>query len=448
MNPEAVFKAYDIRGRTDTGEIDDDLYFKVGAALVDALEFPSVAVGRDCRPTSEALSDSLIDGVLAAGANVVDLGEIPTDTLYYYSGKHDMAGAVVTASHNPAEYNGLKICRPGALPVGAETGLAEIKADVLRRTQPPDSPAHGSVIRFDPIPGYLDHLFGVVSPGSIGPLKVAVDGGNGMAGVVIERVFAQLKANLDGLYLEPDGTFPNHPADPLQAENLIELVEMVGTGDYDLGVAFDGDADRAFFIDDIGAPVSGSTVTSLIARALLSENPGASIVHNLITSRSVPEIISEAGGKPVRTRVGHSYIKQVMADTGAIFGGEHSGHYYFADNYRADSGMLAMLVMLRVMTESNEPLSVLRTQVERYQASGEINFAVDDQAAAVQRIESAFTGAPVDRMDGVSVDAGDYWFNVRASNTESLLRLNVEAATKPELDSGINNLKAIIMETQ
>ncbi len=448
MNPEAVFKAYDIRGRTDTGEIDEDLYFKVGAALVEVLEFPSVAVGRDCRPTSEPLSDSLIDGVLAAGANVVDLGEIPTDALYYYSGKHDMAGAVVTASHNPAEYNGLKICRPGALPVGAETGLAEIKPDVLGRTQPPDSPDHGSVIRFDPIPGYLEHLFGVVSPGSIGPLKVAVDGGNGMAGVVIERVFAQLEANLDGLYLEPDGTFPNHPADPLQPENLIELVEMVGTGDYDLGVAFDGDADRAFFIDDTGAPVSGSTVTSLIARALLSENPGASIVHNLITSRSVPEIISEAGGKPVRTRVGHSYIKQVMADTGAIFGGEHSGHYYFADNYRADSGMLAMLVMLRVMTESNEPLSVLRTQVERYQASGEINFAVDDQAAAVQRIESAFTGAPVDRMDGVSVDAGDYWFNVRASNTESLLRLNVEAATKPELDSGIDNLKAIIMETQ
>lgn len=443
MNPDEVFKAYDIRGRTDTGDIDSELYYRIGAVLVRTLDTDRFAVGRDCRASSEELALSLSDGLMEAGAQVVDLGEIPTDVLYYYSGAHSMAGAVVTASHNPAEYNGLKICRAGAVPVGEDSGLAEIKESV-KDFRAPVSEKEGSVVRFDPLPGYLEHVFGVVEPDSIGPLRVAVDGGNGMAGVVLEQVFDRLAANLTGLYLEPDGTFPNHPADPLQEENLADLIAEIRSGDYDIGVAFDGDADRAFFIDDQGKSVPGSTVTSLVARYMLAKTPGASIVHNLITSRSVPEIVTELGGTPIRTRVGHSFIKKVMADTGAVFGGEHSGHYYFADNYRADSGMLAMLVMLSVLTASGQKMSELRSEVERYSASGEINFRVEDQHAAVDRIEEAFPDASIDRLDGLSVDAGDFWFNVRASNTEPLLRLNVEAGDDGEVDSAVSRLRAII----
>jgi phosphomannomutase len=350
---------------------------------------------------------------------------------------------VVTASHNPAEYNGLKICRAGAVPVGEDSGLAEIKESV-KDFSAPVSEKEGSVVGFDPLPGYLEHIFGVVEPDSIGPLRVAVDGGNGMAGVVLEQVFDRLAANLTGLYLEPDGTFPNHPADPLQEENLADLIAEIRSGDYDIGVAFDGDADRAFFIDDRGKSVPGSTITSLVARYMLAKTPGASIVHNLITSRSVPEIVTELGGTPIRTRVGHSFIKKVMADTGAVFGGEHSGHYYFADNYRADSGMLAMLVMLSVLTASGQKMSELRSEVERYSASGEINFRVKDQQAAVDRIEAAFPDAGIDRLDGLSVDAGDFWFNVRASNTEPLLRLNVEAGDDDAVDSAVSRIQAII----
>lgn len=444
MNPEAVFKAYDIRGRTDTGEIDTDLYYRIGVALVEVLETDRFAVGRDCRNSSEDLSDALMDGLTVSGAHVVDLGEIPTDVLYYYSGSHDIAGAVVTASHNPAEYNGLKVCRAGAVPVGEDSGLTEVRQKVEDFVPPLES--HGSVIAFDPIPGYLDHVFGVVDPKSIGPLRVAVDGGNGMAGVVLDRVFESLEASLTGLYLEPDGSFPNHPADPLQEENLVDLIDLVKSGDFDLGVAFDGDADRAFFIDDTGAPMSGSTVTALVARSMLAANPGSSIVHNLITSRAVPEIVTEHGGEPVRTRVGHSFIKKVMADTGAVFGGEHSGHYYFADNYRADSGILAMLTVLNVLTTAGVRMSELRKDVERYPASGEVNYRVEDQDSALRRIEAAFAHATIDRLDGLSVDAGEYWFNVRPSNTEPLLRLNVEGISRDIVDSAVSEIAAIIVE--
>ncbi len=442
MNPDAVFKAYDIRGRTDTGEIDSELYFRIGSSLIGVLDTDRFAVGRDCRESSLELADSLIDGILAAGGSVVDLGEIPTDVLYYYSGSHDMAGAVVTASHNPPEYNGLKVCRAGALPVGEDTGLDEIRQAVIDFLPPIAD--HGSVVQFDPVPGYLEHIFNVVASSSVGPLKVAVDGGNGMAGIVIERVFERIDAQLTGLYLEPDGTFPNHPADPLQEENLADLLNLMADQKFDLGVAFDGDADRAFFIDDQGSPLPGSTITALVARSVLEVNPGASIVHNLITSRAVSEIVAEHGGTPVRTRVGHSFIKKIMADTGAIFGGEHSGHYYFADNYRADSGVLAMLFVLRVLTSSGKPLSVLRQEVERYAGSGEVNYRVLSQEAALARIEEEFAGASIDRLDGLSVDAGDYWFNVRASNTEPLLRLNVEAADQERVDSAVEKIAAII----
>jgi phosphomannomutase len=445
MPAESVFKAYDIRGRTDTGELTPDLLRQVGAAFVGLLTADKVAVGRDCRASSPGLADGLIAGITSAGANVVDLGEVPTDLVYYYSGAHDMPGAMITASHNPAEYNGLKLCRAQAAPVGADTGLDEIRDRVLSGDVWPEGPV-GAVHSASAVEEYVDHLLSIVDPASIGPMRVAVDAGNGMAGVTLGEVFSRLGATLDGLYLEPDGTFPNHPADPIQPENLVDLVHLVESGGHDLGVAFDGDADRAFFIDDRAQAVSGSTVTSLIARWMLERSPGSAIVHNLITSRAVPEIVVERGGRPVRTRVGHSYIKQVMAETGAIFGGEHSGHYYFRDNYRADSGMLAMLVLMRVITESKRTLSELRTEVERYHSSGEINFTVPNPSDSITMIEKAFSGAPQDELDGLTVDLGDAWFNVRPSNTEPLLRLNVEAIEEPAVAEVVSQVEALLKE--
>ena len=447
MNPELVFKAYDIRGRTDTGELDASLYELVGSALVHLLDTPLVAIGYDCRATSSSFFEAMAKGVTRAGADVVDLGEVPTDAVYYYSGAASVPGAIITASHNPPEYNGLKLCKAGAAPIGSDSGLDDIKqmvvsGDVTVASSP------GTIQRKDIVDDYVAHVLGIVGPSKIGELEVAVDGGNGMAGVALERVFDRIPASLTGLYIEPDGTFPNHPADPLVSENLADLEALIDKGQFDLGVAFDGDADRAFFLDDQGEALSGSTVTSLIARRLLEDHPGSAIVHNLITSRSVPEIVSEAGGTPVRTRVGHSFIKAVMAETDAVFGGEHSGHYYFRDNFRADSGMLAMLVLLSVLSEDGRPLSELRKDVERYAASGEINFRVGDVRAATDAVEAAFPEAEMDRLDGLTVNLGDEWFNLRPSNTEPLLRLNVEGATPDRVDRIVSRVSATLEDHQ
>jgi phosphomannomutase len=440
---ETVFKAYDIRGRTDTGELDESLAREVGAAFAAEVGDSPIAVGRDCRLSSPGLAQAFIEGVTRFGTDVLDIGEVATDIVYYVSGARNVPGVMITASHNPGEYNGIKMCRAGAVPIGSESGLDDIKARVIEGDTGGDG--GGSVERFDPLPGFVEHLFSIVDAGAIGPLRVVVDGGNGMAGIVVSRVFDRLSAELIGLYLEPDGTFPNHPADPLQPENLEDLTEAIGRERPDLGVAFDGDADRAFFVDDRGVPLSGSTTTALIARWFLARYPGATIVHNLITSRSVPEIIAEHGGVPVRTRVGHSYIKKVMADTGAVFGGEHSGHYYFRDNYRADSGMLAMLVLLRVITESGRPLSKLREEVERYAASGEINLRVEHHEAALSAVTEAFDVHDIDRVDGLTVDLGESWFNLRPSNTEPYLRLNVEAPDAAEVDSLVGRIRGIVL---
>ncbi|MEX2655392.1 MAG: phosphomannomutase/phosphoglucomutase [Acidimicrobiia bacterium] len=439
---EAVFKAYDIRGRTDTGELDEDLARNVGAAFAATVEDSPIAVGRDCRISSPGLSAALIDGITSYGTDVVDIGEVATDVVYYVAGSRSMPGVMITASHNPGEYNGIKLCRAGAIPVGSDSGLGEIKSLILDGG--PELSGGGEVTTFDPLPGFVEHLLSIVDPSAIGALRVLVDGGNGMAGVVLPRVFERIPAQLIGLYLEPDGSFPNHPADPLQSENLEDLIAAMGSEQPDLGVAFDGDADRAFFVDDLGVPLSGSTTTALIARWFLAANPGASIVHNLITSRSVPETILGAGGVPVRSRVGHSYIKKVMAETDAVFGGEHSGHYYFRDNFRADSGMLAMLVLLRVITESGRPLSELRTDVERYAASGEINLAVTDHVSAMAAVESAFDEFECDHVDGLSVDLGESWFNLRPSNTEPYLRLNVEAPDQAGVDWLVGRVRGIV----
>jgi phosphomannomutase len=439
-----IFKAYDVRGRTDTGALDEEVAFRIGAAFARFVNSPGVALGRDCRASSPLLADAFTSGVTSQGVNVLDIGEVATDTLYLVSGSHDVPGVMVTASHNPPEWNGLKFCRSGAAPIGIESGLFDIRD--LAEAGVPAGETEGTVGHFDPIPGYVDHLLSIVDPTCIGPLRVVADGGNGMAGVALPAVFERLRAELIPLFLEPDGTFPNHPADPLKPENLRDLEAAIRTEQPDLGVAFDGDADRAFFVDGTSRPLSGSTTTALIAKWFLGREPGAAIVHNLIVSRAVPELVRDAGGTPVRTRVGHSFIKQVMADTGAAFGGEHSGHYYFRDNFRADSGTLAMLVLLQVMSEDGRSLSEIRADFEPYAASGEINLDVDDQAAAIERVAMAFADATQDRLDGLTVKWSDRWFNLRPSNTEPVLRLNAEASDDASVAELVEAAKAAVRE--
>lgn len=433
-----------MRGRTDTGDLTPEVAGRIGAAFARFVDAATVAVGRDCRESSPELARAFIDGANSQGVDVLDLGEVATDTVYYVSGERQVPGAVITASHNPPQYNGIKMCRAGAGPIGAESGLVEIQEDAEAGLEAVTEPGDSTAL--DPLPGYVDHLLSIVEPEAFSPLRVGVDGGNGMAGVVIETVFERIAPTLVGIYLEPDGTFPNHPADPIDPANLVDLVELVKREGLDLGVAFDGDADRAFFVDDRARPLSGSTTTALVARWFLARNPGASIVHNLITSRAVPETVRAHGGHPIRTRVGHSFIKQVMAETGAVFGGEHSGHYYFADNYRADSGMLAMLVLMQVMSEDGRPLSEIRTEVEPYAASGEINLTVDDQAASIVAASAHFGQAEQDRLDGLTVSWEDRWFNLRASNTEPLLRLNVEGPDEDSVAQLVTEVRAVIEE--
>lgn len=442
MDLDKTFKAYDIRGRTDKGELDPQLAKAVGGAFARFAGAKTIALGQDCRQSTPSLAAAFTEGAVEQGVSILDIGQVATDTIYYVSGSRDVPGAMITASHNPPQYNGIKLCLPGAAPVGADTGLNEIRKTIEQGV--PHGPGGGTVEKLDASKGYVDHLLSVIEPEKIAPLRVTVDGGNGMAGVVIGDVFDRIQAKLIGLYLEPDGTFPNHPADPLQEENLADLIALMEKESPDLGVAFDGDADRAFFIDDQRQPLSGSTTTALIARWFLAREPGAAIVHNLITSRAVPEIITAAGGKPIRTRVGHSFIKKIMADTGAVFGGEHSGHYYFRANYRADSGMLAMLVLLQVLSEAGKPLSQLRKEVEPYASSGEINFKVKDQNEAMAKVEANFVDAAVDRLDGLTMEWPDRWFNVRPSNTEPLLRLNAEANTEKEVEKLVDEVRKVL----
>lgn len=439
---DRIFKAYDIRGRTDIGELTAETARDIGAAFAVFAAAPQVAVGRDCRLSSPQLADAFIGGLTAQGVDVLDLGEVATDVVYYVSGSRNVPGAMVTASHNPPNYNGIKLCREAAAPVGADSGLDEVRRLADRALEPAAVP--GTVEQFDPVAGYVEHLMSIVDAERIGRLRVAVDGGNGMAGVVLPTVFDRIPAELLGLYLQPDGTFPNHPADPLRPENLADLLQLMQRESPDLGVAFDGDADRAFFVDDRLEPVPGSTTTALIARWYLEKEPGATIVHNLITSKAVPEVVRAAGGTPVRTRVGHSFIKEIMADTGAAFGGEHSGHYYFRANYRADSGMLAMLVLLQVISEAGRPLSELRTAVEPYASSGEVNLEVTDQQAAMERVAAGFSDGAADRLDGLTIEWDDRWFNLRPSNTEPVLRLNVEAADRVAVEDLVSRVTELV----
>lgn len=443
MDLDAIFKAYDVRGLVPD-QLDADAARSIGIGFAEFAGAPAIAVGSDVRASSPVLAAALIDGITSRGVDAIDIGQITTDALYFFSGAEDVPGVVITASHNPAEWNGMKFCLPGAAPVGEESGLASVKA--VAAAPPSDRPEPGTVSARDILDAYVDHLFSIVDVGHFAELRVAVDAGNGMAGIALPSVFERIPATLDGLYLEPDGAFPNHPADPLQPQNLEDLLAHMARQPADLGVAFDGDADRAFFIDDLGDPLPGSTTTALIADWYLDRHPGASVVHNLICSKAVPETIEAAGGVAVRTRVGHSFIKQVMLETGAVFGGEHSGHYYFADNYRADSGILAMLVLLQVLSEAGEPLSQLRMRYEPYAASGEINYDVADRAAAIAAAEAGFPEGTPDHLDGLTVDLGDRWFNLRPSNTEPKLRLNAEAPDRGAVDDLVDRVANIVME--
>jgi phosphomannomutase len=441
---DAVFKAYDIRG-TYPDQLDADLCRRVGAAFAGFAGAPRVIVARDMRPSGVELAAAFTEGVTATGADVVDIGLASTDLLYYAAGALDAPGAMFTASHNPAQYNGIKLCLAGAKPVGEDSGLADIKAAAVAGAGPVPGQTPGVVTRQDLIGAYADHVRSFVDAGVLRPLKVVADTANGMGGLVVPKVFEGLPFDLEILYGELDGTFPNHPADPIQPDNLVDLQKRVLEVGADIGLAFDGDADRVFLVDERAQPVSGSLTTAMVAAAMLEKNPGATIVYNLICSKAVPEIITERGGKPVRTRVGHSFVKSVMAETGAAFGGEHSGHYYFRDNYRADSGLIAALMVLEVLSKASAPLSELRRPFERYADSGEINTTVDDPRAVIERVARAYEGvkgATIDRLDGLTVDLGDWWFNLRPSNTEPLLRLNLESPTPPETEAHVAEVLA------
>ncbi len=425
-----VFKAYDIRG-TVPDQIDANMCRAIGGAMARFAGADRLLVARDMRESGLALSDAFAQGARAEGTAVIDLGMISTDCLYFASGKLDAPGAMFTASHNPAAYNGVKLCLSGARPIGRDTGLREIEAltnELLAAPAPADRPL-APIERLDVLADFAAHVRSFVDVTALRPLHVVADTANGMGGLVVPRVMEGLPFELEILYGDLDGTFPNHPADPIQEENLRDLKAAVLERGAAVGLAFDGDADRCFLVDERAETVSGSLTTALVAVAMLEKHPGATILYNCVCSHVVPEVIAEHGGKGVRTRVGHSYIKQVMAETGAVFGGEHSGHYYYRDNYRADSGVITALLVLELMSRSDRPLSELLAPFRRYADSGEINTRVADPAGAVEAVAAAEAarGNEVDRLDGLTVDRGDWWYNLRPSNTEPLLRLNVEA---------------------
>lgn len=447
---KSVIKAYDIRGVV--GEtIDEDFVRTAGAAFASILRGEGedrIAVGHDMRPSSPALSEAFAQGAVSQGVNVTLLGLTSTDELYFVAGTQRCAGAMFTASHNPAKYNGIKLCRAGAAPVSTDTGLSDI-ARMLLEGVPEYAGKPGVVEKHDALDEYATYLRELVPVPTRRKLVVAVDAANGMAGMTVPAVLGDL-SNVDirPLYFELDGTFPNHEANPLDPKNLVDLQRFTVEQGADIGLAFDGDADRCFVVDERGEAVSPSAITALIASRVLADNRGATVIHNLITSKTVPEVIGEHGGKAVRTRVGHSYIKAQMAEHSALFGGEHSAHYYFAEFFNADSGLVAALHVLAALAEQDAPLSEMMAAYDRYAASGEINSEVADQAAATQRVVDAFRDRAdsVDTLDGVTVQLRNSkaWFNVRASNTEPLLRLNAEAPTRAEVDALTEEILGII----
>jgi len=422
-----IFKSYDIRG-TFPDQLNEPVAELIGRAFVQYLHPSAVAVGRDMRASSKPLFDAFARGVTAQGADVVDLGLTSTDELYFAVGKFGYpAGVMITASHNPKQYNGLKLCREGAIALSAETGVFAIR-DLVAAGRFETPARTGTVQRRDVLADFADHCLSFVDRTAIRPLKIAIDCGNGMGGLIVPAIFKQLPVEVIPLFFELDGEFPNHPASPIEPENMADVARAVREHGADLGAAFDGDADRVFITDEHGKLVGGDMVTALVADMLLRSHPGATVLYNLICSRGVPELIRARGGVPVRTRVGHSIIKAVMREKNAVFGGEHSGHFYFRDNYYADSGLIALLVVLELISREGKPVSELLRPLDHRFRSGEINSRVDDVPGKLEQLEHAYRDADeIDHLDGVTIQYKDWWFNVRPSNTEPLLRLNVEA---------------------
>ena len=442
-----IFKAYDIRGLVPD-ELDEGAAEAIGAGFARLTGARSLVTVRDMRTSSEPLAAAFAHGATSQGADVVNAGLGSTDMLYYASGSLGIPGAMITASHNPSKYNGIKLCQAGARPVGVDTGLTEL-LEMVSHGVPAGTGSPGTVSTRDLLSGYAGYLKKLVDLSAIRPLKVVADAGNGMAGHTVPKVFEDLPIELVPLYFELDGSFPNHEANPINPANLADLQRAVISSSADIGLAFDGDADRCFVVDERGEIVSPSVLTALIAVRELAREPGATIIHNLITSRAVPEIVAAHGGTAVRTRVGHSYIKAVMADHGAIFGGEHSGHFYFRDFWFADSGMLAALHVLAALGQQDRPLSELLAEYSRYVGSGEINSTVRDQAAAIARVRQAFDalpGASADELDGLTITGPDWWFNLRPSNTEPLLRLNAEADDEASLAKVTDEVLRIVRD--
>ncbi len=444
INPH-IFAAYDVRGIYPT-EVNEEAAYRFGRALVLYLKPAQVAVGRDMRVSSPALAEALIRGITDQGADAIDLGLTTTDELYFAVGKFNYpAGVMITASHNPKQYNGFKTCREQAIALSSATGLNDIRDLVLKGDFPRPEDT-GRVIRRDVTDDYINHALSFIDINKIKPLKIAADAGNGMAGMILPRVFQRLPCQLIPLYFELDGNFPNHPASPIEPQNMVDLQKAVRDNRADLGVAFDGDADRMFIVDEHGGLIGGDMVTALVSKNLLKKQRGATILYNLICSRSTPETIERAGGRAVRTRVGHSFIKAQMREENAIFGGEHSGHFYFRDNWYADSGLIAFLIVLELISEENQPVSALLEPIDTRFRSGEINSEVKDIPAKLKQLEEDYRaqGAEVDHLDGITVQFKDWWFNVRPSNTEPLLRLNLEADTKALMEAKRDEVLALI----
>ncbi|HEX5498659.1 MAG TPA: phosphomannomutase/phosphoglucomutase [Thermomicrobiales bacterium] len=447
-----LFKAYDIRGIVPN-ELNAEIANLIGRGLVAVLQPEEVAVGRDMRLSGPAIAAGLIDGIRDGGADVVDLGLVSTDALYFAVGNFGYpAGVMVTASHNPAKYNGLKICGKEARPLSLDTGLATIRdAIVEHRLPPPETNgARGTLHGRDILDAYAKYMLSLIDVSRIKSLKIAIDAGNGMAGLTVPKVFAHLPVEVVPLFFELDGSFPNHEANPIEPQNVRDLQRVVVEQHCDFGAAFDGDADRVFFIDEHGKFVGGDMITALVAAKMLERNPGAAIVYNLICSRSVPETIARLGGKPIRSRVGHSYIKALMRAEDAVFGGEHSGHFYFRDLWYADSGMLALLTVLEIVSDAHQPLSAVIRPLDTRFRSGEINSEVADPTETMLRIERHYAaeGAEIDHLDGITVSFPTWWFNVRPSNTQPLLRLNLEADDRATMERKTREVLALIRDAK
>jgi phosphomannomutase len=438
-----IFKAYDIRGLFPK-QIDINIYKAIGIATGNVLKAKTAVVGRDMRLSSPQLAQAFIEGIRATGANVTDIGLVSTDALYFAVGKYGFdCGAMVTASHNPPEYNGLKMCKKEAVPLSAENEMAEI-LKLVQNDELTMVPAAGTLNQKDIIDDFINHVLSFIDISAIKPFKIVIDSGNGMGGTIVPPLFKHLPCQLVPMYFELDGSFPNHPASPIEPENIADLRKRILAEKADFGAAFDGDADRMFLIDENANPLGGDMVTAMVARSMLDKNPGSTIIYNLICSKAVPEVIRTCGGVPLRTRVGHAIIKPIMKQKNAIFGGEHSGHFYFRDNWYADSGLIAFIVCLELLSKSKAKLSELVASFDKYYRSGEINSKVADIPARLKALVQEFQDAKIDYIDGITVDMGDFWFNVRPSNTEPLIRLNLEANSKELMQTETQKVLAII----